>query len=213
MIEPTQAKKSKGKNVYLTLLTSTLLLSAFTFGGGYVIVPLMRKRFVEELDWIEEDEMLNIVAIAQSAPGPITVNASILIGYKMAGIPGALLTLLGTITPPLVTITIIASFYTAFRSDPIVAAALYGMQAGVAAIIADIVLTMGSRIIGRKRWSSILIMLAAFLAATLAGFSVSYIILASGAIGALRFFWRRKKANNATATQVDDDEAQKGGEL
>ncbi|HHU07836.1 MAG TPA: chromate transporter, partial [Clostridiaceae bacterium] len=102
MIEPTQAKKSKGKNVYLTLLTSTLLLSAFTFGGGYVIVPLMRKRFVEELDWIEEDEMLNIVAIAQSAPGPITVNASILIGYKMAGIPGALLTLLGTITPPLV---------------------------------------------------------------------------------------------------------------
>lgn len=213
MIEPTRAKKPKGKNVYLTLLTSTLLLSAFTFGGGYVIVPLMRKRFVEELDWIEEDEMLNIVAIAQSAPGPITVNASILIGYKMAGIPGALLTLLGTITPPLVIITIIATFYTAFRSNPIVAAALYGMQAGVAAIIADVVLTMGSRIIRRKRWSSILIMLGAFLAATLAGFSVSYIILASGAIGALRFLWRRKKTNNAPAAQVDDDEVQKGGEL
>lgn len=157
-----------------------------------MIVPLMRKRFVEDLNWIDEEEMLNIIAIAQSAPGPISVNASILVGYKIAGVMGALLAILGTVTPPLVIITIIASFYSAFRSNPIVAAALYGMQAGVAAIIADVVITMVSRVVRRRRWSSILIMLVAFIAATLGGFPVSLIILGSGMIGALRLLWQRR---------------------
>ena len=209
MTKPTQAKTPQEKNVYLTLLTSTLLLSSFTFGGGYVIVPLMRKRFVEELGWIEEDEMLNIIAVAQSAPGPIAVNASILVGRKMAGIPGSLLTLLGTITPPLITITVIAGFYSAFRSSPIVAAALFGMQAGVAAIIVDVIVTMASRVIRSKSRSSILIMLAAFIVGALTAFSVSYIILASGIIGALRFLRQSKKTKNTEAKDKEEKEEEK----
>ena len=78
------------KNCYLTLFLSTLKLSAFTFGGGYVIVPLMRRRFVEDLHWIDENEMIDLIAIAQSSPGPIAVNASIIIGYRVAGVLGAL---------------------------------------------------------------------------------------------------------------------------
>ena len=84
------------------LFLSTLELSACTFGGGFVIIPLMRKKFVEELGWIEEQEMLDLAAIAQSSPGSIAVNVSILVGYRVAGVPGALLTTLGSVLPPLV---------------------------------------------------------------------------------------------------------------
>jgi len=81
----------KKKSVLWTLFFSTLYLSVFTFGGGYVIVSLMKKKFVDEYHWIEEDEMLDLIAIAQSAPGAIAVNGAIVVGYKLAGLPGALL--------------------------------------------------------------------------------------------------------------------------
>ena len=86
-------KQAKGK--YRTLFLSTLQLSACTFGGGFVIIPLMRRKFVEQLHWIDEQEMLDLTAIAQSSPGAIAVNASILVGYHAAGISGALVTVLG----------------------------------------------------------------------------------------------------------------------
>ena len=70
------------KKILMKLFVSTLYLSAFTFGGGYVIVTLMKKKFVDEYHWIEENEMLDLVAIAQSAPGPIAVNGAIVVGYK-----------------------------------------------------------------------------------------------------------------------------------
>ena len=87
---------------YQTLFLSTLKISACTFGGGFVIIPLMRKKFVEQLGWIDEQEMLDFAAIAQSSPGAIAINASILVGYHVAGVVGALMTVLGTIIPPLV---------------------------------------------------------------------------------------------------------------
>lgn len=73
------------KHVLWKLFVSTLYLSAFTFGGGYVIVTLMKEKFVDELHWMEEDEMLDLIAIAQSAPGAIAVNGAIVVGYKLAG--------------------------------------------------------------------------------------------------------------------------------
>ena len=77
-------KESRGKILWKIFL-STLYLSAFTFGGGYVIVTLMKKKFVDEYHWIGEDEMLDLVAIAQSSPGAIAVNGAIVVGYKLAG--------------------------------------------------------------------------------------------------------------------------------
>ena len=82
----------KDWRMYTKLFSSTFSLSAFTLGGGYVIVPLMRKKFVDELHWLEEKEMLDLTAIAQSSPGALAVNASILIGYRIAGVLGAIIT-------------------------------------------------------------------------------------------------------------------------
>jgi chromate transporter len=174
----------RDKKFYWKLFISTFTLSAFTFGGGYVIVPLMQERFVKDYKWIEEDEMLDLVAISQSAPGPIAVNASILLGYRMAGIPGSLATILGTVLPPLITITVISFFYLEFRDNKLVGTLLKGMQAGVAAVIADVVISMASRIIKNKAALSIVIMVLAFIAAAVLNISVIYILLACGAIGA-----------------------------
>ena len=168
---------------YLTLFTSTFTLSAFTFGGGFVIIPLMRKKFVEQLHWIDEEEMMDLTAIAQSSPGAIAVNASILVGYRVAGVPGALVTVLGTVLPPLIILSIISFFYTAFRDNRIVALVMRGMQAGVAAVICDVVLTMG-----------------AFAAARFFGVNVVAIILVCGAVGAADL-WRRQRTSKGGRAQ------------
>ena len=105
------------KNVLWKLFISTLYLSAFTFGGGYVIVTLMKKKFVDDYHWIGENEMLDLVAIAQSSPGPIAVNGAIVVGYKLAGMPGVLVAIIGTIIPPFLIISVISACYNAFRSN------------------------------------------------------------------------------------------------
>lgn len=177
---------------FWTLFYSTFLLSAFTFGGGFVIVPLMRKKFVEEYGWLEEKEMLNITAIAQSSPGAIAVNASILVGYRLAGVLGSAVTIAATITPPLIIISTISFFYDAFRDNAVVSAVMHGMQAGVAAVIADVVLRMGKNVADEKRLSSIFVMLGAFIAVYFLKINIVYIILVCGALGAF-FTFRRKK--------------------
>jgi len=137
----------KTLNFYWILFKSTFTLSAFTFGGGYVIVPLMQKKFVEDLEWLDEDEMLNLVAIGQSSPGPIAVNTSIIVGYRMAGIIGAVIAVFGTVLPPLIIITFISYFYVTFRESEIISTLLNGMQAGVAAVIINVIINMSLAII------------------------------------------------------------------
>ena len=149
----------KNPKLYLKLFTSTFYLSAFTFGGGYVIVPLMKKKFADDLHWIEEKEMIDLAAIAQSAPGPIAVNAAILVGYRIAGVLGALTTIIGTVLPPFVILAVISLFYQAFATNLWVAALLQGMQSGVAAVIADVVFSMAGGVIKEKKWLPVLIMI------------------------------------------------------
>ena len=163
------------KHVLWKLFVSTLYLSAFTFGGGYVIVTLMKEKFVDELHWMEEDEMLDLIAIAQSAPGAIAVNGAIVVGYKLAGLLGALVAIVATIIPPFVIITVISYFYELFRDNFIVSKLLAGMQAG-----------MGGGILKQKSAVSDFIMLAAFLATCVFRVNVVYIILACIALGVLR---------------------------
>lgn len=184
---------SRGFKLYLTLFTSTFTLSAFTFGGGYVIVPLMKKRFVDRLKWIEEEEMLNLVAISQSSPGAMAVNTSILVGYRIAGIPGAIIALLGTVLPPLIIITVISMFYAYFKESRIINAVLKGMQAGVAAVIMDVVISMGITIIKGKKILSIFMMISAFIAAFFFDVNVIFIIVICGIMGALAVIYREKK--------------------
>ena len=171
---------------------STLYLSAFTFGGGYVIVSLMKKKFVDEYHWIEEDEMLDLVAIAQSSPGPIAVNGAIVIGYKLAGILGAVTAILGTIIPPFLIISVISVGYHSFRDSYIISQILEGMQAGVGAVIASVVYEMGVGIAQEKDKISLLIMAGAFAASCVYKINVVYIIIACGMIGVIRTFLSKK---------------------
>ncbi len=177
----------KNSKFYWTLFLSTFTISAFTIGGGYVIVPLMRKKFVEELKWIDEEEMLNVVAISQSAPGPIAVNTSIMVGYRLAGILGAFIATFGTVLPPLIIITIIARFYEAFKANRIINALLLGMRAGVAAVIIDVIIKMARDIIKSKNNVSLAIMIVALIAAVIFNINAALIIILSGAFGGLYY--------------------------
>ncbi len=171
------------KHPYLTLFLSTFQLSAFTVGSGFVIVSLMRKKFVEQLHWIDEDEMLNLTAIAQSSPGAIVVNAAFLVGYRIAGGMGALVTVLGTVLPPLLVITAVSFFYDAFRSNAAISIALKGMQAGVAAIICDVVFTMGRSVFQDKRFLPPFIFAGSFLANKIWGVNIMVLLFFCGLIG------------------------------
>lgn len=183
-MRPMQKPRNEKLARYRTLFLSTLKLSACTFGGGFVIIPLMRKRFVEELNWIEEQEMLDLTAIAQSSPGAIAVNASILVGYHVAGVPGSMVSIIGTVLPPLVIISVISMFYTAFRDNAIVNMAMTGMLAGVAAVICDVVITMGKAVFQKKRILPVLVLLGSFIAVRFFGVNIILVILACGLIGA-----------------------------
>lgn len=181
---------------YKKLFLSTFKLSACTFGGGFVIVPLMKKRFVEELGWIGEDEMLDLIAIAQSSPGAIAVNASILVGYHVAGFPGAMITVLGTVLPPLIIISIISLFYQAFRDNAIVNMAMAGMLCGVAAVICDVVITMAGSILKKKRILPVLVMLGSFIAVRFFSVNIILIILVCGMIGAADTWHQGRKRSS-----------------
>ena len=182
---------------YKKLFFSTFKLSACTFGGGFVIIPLMRKKFVEELGWIQEDEMMDLVAIAQSSPGAIAVNASILVGYHVAGIPGAMLTVLGTVLPPLIIISIISMFYQAFRDNAYVNKAMAGMLCGVAAVICDVVISMAKNILQEKRLLPVIVMLGSFIAVRFLSVNIISIIIICGVIGAADT-WHQGKIGKAS---------------
>ena len=182
---------------YKKLFFSTFKLSACTFGGGFVIIPLMRKKFVEELGWIQEDEMMDLVAIAQSSPGAIAVNASILVGYHVAGIPGAMLTVLGTVLPPLIIISIISMFYQAFRDNAFVNMAMAGMLCGVAAVICDVVISMAKNILQEKRLLPVIVMLGSFIAVRFLSVDIISIIIICGVIGAVDT-WHQGKIGKAS---------------
>ena len=177
-----------------TLFKSMFVLSACTFGGGFVIVSLMKKRYVEELKWLDEDEMLDVTAITQSCPGPLPVNASVIIGYRMAGVVGSLTAILGTIIPPMVIISIISLFYNQFRTNPYIATALQVMRAGVAAVIFDVVINLAGNVLKTKRILYIAMMVIAFVATYFLDISAMGVIIVCLCIGliALAFAMGKK---------------------
>ena len=187
-------KKNESRKFLLwKIFVSTLYLSAFTFGGGYVIVTLMKKKFVDEYHWIEEKEMLDLVAIAQSSPGAIAVNGAIVVGYKLAGILGAVISILGTIIPPFAIISIISVGYNAFRDNYIISQLLEGMQAGVGAVIASVTFEMGRQVGKEKDTASVLIMTGAFLASCILKINVVYIVITCGILGVIRTFLAKRR--------------------
>lgn len=184
------------KGMLLKLFITNLYLSAFTFGGGYVIVTLMKKKYVDEFNWIDEKEMLDLIAIAQSAPGAIAVNGAIVVGFKLAGIKGAIVSIMATILPPFVILSIVSMFYEIFKSNQIIGLMLEGMQAGVGAVIASVTYDMASGIVKEKELLPIIIMILAFVGAYIFNVNVVYIILICGMMGIIQNSlskWRKRQ--------------------
>ena len=186
------------------LFLTNLYLSAFTFGGGYVIITLMKKEFVDRFHWIDEQEMLDLVAIAQSCPGPIAVNGAIVVGFQMAGTQGLLISVLATVLPPFVILSLISLCYTAFRSNDYVGWMLNGMQSGVAAVIAQVVVEMTGGLVRDRRWLSILVLCAAFLASYVLEVNAALIILAAAVFGLLTRNLNHKKDHQTDQTKKEE---------
>lgn len=167
----------------LKLFLTLLKISATTFGGGFVIVPLLKSKFVDEQKLIDEDEMLELMAIAQSCPGPIAVNASVMVGYRISGVGGAFTALLATVIPPLVIISIISLFYSAFRDSAIIKTIMAGMLCGVSAVIIDVVIQLIKKL--DKSIVNIVLLIAAFIAAAVFKVNVILIIVIAIFIGIL----------------------------
>ncbi|MGN0299296.1 MAG: chromate transporter [Lachnospiraceae bacterium] len=180
-----EEKKKNKKNTkqFMQLFLGTLYISAFTFGGGFVIITFMKRKFVDELHWIDEAEMLDLTALAQSSPGAIAVNAAILVGWRVGGFFGMLVAVLGTILPPMVILSVVSLFYNAFAANPYVLLMLKGMQAGVAAVILDVVVDLGVKVVRTHSWLHIAVMVSAFTANFFFNINVIYIILAAVVIG------------------------------
>lgn len=177
-------KTNSEKKPLLKLFFTMLYISTFTFGGGFVIVTLMKKKFVDEYKWIDDDEMLDLTAIAQSSPGAIAVNAAILVGYKIGGLLGTAVAVIATIIPPIAILSVISLFYAAFSQNIYVATVLKGMQAGVAAVIFDVVCDLFLKILKQKSALHIIIAVAAFTAVFFFNVNVIAVIAAAALLGA-----------------------------
>lgn len=183
------SEKKKDKRMLWTLFKTCFLISACTFGGGMVIISMLQKKFVEELHWISEEEAMDMVAIAQSSPGVMAVNTSIIIGYHVAGLTGAILTVFGTVLPPMVILTILSACYVQFRSNYLVALILKGMQAGVVAVMMNVSISMLKNVVKDKKVTSWIMLIGAAIAAVWFKVDIILIILICGVAGGLLSWW------------------------
>ncbi len=189
-----EENKSSKIRILLKLFFTMLYISAFTFGGGFVIVTLMKKKFADEYHWIDEKEMLDIASMAQSSPGAIAVNAAVIVGKKMGGVFGIIASVLGTVIPPIVIISLISLFYNAFSENKYAALVLRGMQAGVAAVILDVVCSLSSGYVKNKKVFEIILIALSFVLVFFFKVNVIIIILSAAAFGVISVFVRKRKA-------------------
>lgn len=147
----------------LWLAGISLYISSVTFGGGYVVIPLIRRSYVEKKGLFTEEELMDMAAVAQSSPGAIAINLSGLCGYRVAGVLGTVICCIAAVTPPLVILSIVSAYYDAFRSNLVIAALLKGMEAGVAAIMLDFVIDLWMPIIKKRDWLLTMLVPVAFI--------------------------------------------------
>lgn len=186
-------RPERGRHFYRALFFSTFLISAFTVGGGFVIIPLLKAKYVDEYGWLEDKETLDLAALAQSLPGVMAVNASILLGYRMAGIPGALTALSATILPPLITLSIIAQAYEAYAASPVVRLVLKGMQCGATALIVSVAVDLVLKQCRQGLSLSLLILVGTFIANFCFGVNLMLLIVIDAIVGFLFLRWKEPR--------------------
>lgn len=170
----------------LQLFGTFLKIGTFTFGGGYAMLALLENEFVSGKRWIDKDEFLNMTAIAESTPGPVAINSATYLGYRMAGVPGAVVATAAVCIPSFVIIYLISLVYDRFMEAPWVAYAFQGIRAGVVYLILSVGLKMLREM--ERNWLNLWIfaaVAAAVIACTLfsVSFSTIFCILISGAAG------------------------------
>ena len=178
------------------LFWSMLKIGLFTFGGGYAMINLLDHEFVERKRWIDGEEFVDLVAVAESTPGPIAINCATFIGYKRAGLSGAIFATLGMCVPSLTVIYLISLFFDSFLDVPWVASAFRGIQAAVVFLILSAGLKMMRKM--KKKAFNISIVVITFTLFVTFGllsvtFSSIFYILIFGAVGFLAYAIKRIK--------------------
>ena len=189
---------------YLSLFLTMMKIGLFTFGGGYAMIALLENEFVEKKKYIEKDEFLDMVAIAESTPGPIAINAATYLGYKHAGFFGSLVATVGVVIPSFIIIFAISLFFDAFLSFTLVEYAFRGIQVCVIYLIFSAGLKMLKSM--KKTAFSITIVSAVMLCMILFSlfavkFSTILYILICGCIGLFAYFLKAMKKKKKGETK------------
>lgn len=163
------------------LFISFLKIGAFTFGGGYAMVPLIESEVIDRRGWVKRSDFLDLLTLAQSAPGPIALNTAVFVGYRTYGIWGALAALLGIAVPSFVIILVVAIFFADIRQNAVVDAAFKAMRPAVVALIVAPLLGLAK---GMNRWLWI-VSAAAAVAIWYIGISPVYVLVAGAVAGLL----------------------------
>ena len=173
----------RDSHFFWTLFKSTFIISAFTVGGGFVIIPLLKAKYVDEYHWISDKETLDMVAIAQSMPGVIAVNSAVILGYRMAGVLGTLIALIATVLPPLITLSIISVCYDVFIQSAVVRMILKGMQCGATALIVNVGIDLLVKQVRKKLALPIALLIGTFIGSVVFDLNIMYLIVLDGLIG------------------------------
>lgn len=172
--------ESKAKKC-LDLFKVFFKIGAFTFGGGYAMIPLIKREVSEKRDWIKEEEILDVIAVSESTPGPIAINSATFIGTRRAGWLGALAATLGVVLPSFTIIYIISLFFRHFAEYEAVKFALMGLRAGVLALIIKALISMSKHC--PRNIVAYIIVAGAFAVSVFFGANVFIIILCSAVVG------------------------------
>ncbi len=185
--------KPRDAHFFWTLFKTTFIISAFTVGGGFVIIPLLKGKFVDEYHWINDKDALDMVAIAQSMPGVVAVNSAIILGYRMAGILGTLVALVATVLPCLITLSVISYCYDFFIQNAYIRMVLKGMQCGATALIVNVGIDLLVKQCKKKLVLPLLIIAATFIGSIWFQLNIMALVIVDGMIGLL--FMRAVKYN------------------
>ena len=185
------------KKLLAWLFGVSLYISAFTFGGGYVVIPMIRKFYVQKRNLMSENDLMDLAAFAQSSPGAIAVNTASLAGYRAGGPAGLAVCFAGTILPPIAILAVIAANYAFFRDNTVIATVLHGMEAGVAAVVVDFVIDMCAAVFRQGRALSTVLVPVAFVCCFFLNVNVALILAACVGLSVLESAVRMKKERRA----------------
>lgn len=192
-MEDNSSNTPRNAHFFWVLFKTTFIISAFTVGGGYVIIPLLKGKFVDEYHWITDKDALDMVAVAQSMPGVVAANCSIILGYRMAGIWGSIVALVATVLPCLIILTIISYCYDFFIQNTYIKMILKGMQCGATALIVNVGINLLVKQFKKKLLLPLLIMAVTFIGNVWLNLNIMELIIADGIVGLM--FMRAERYN------------------